>query len=349
MSPLEVAGYVAGGAAAAALCVCAVLALVAWWLRRGVTLCTCAVGGALRGRVAMVTGANAGIGLEVARGLAQRGARVLLACRDASRGAAAASTLRHDVPGADVRVVTLDLADLTSVRACAEHVARSEGRLDVLVNNAGVYGRGADRLTPDGIVEAMQVNHFGPFLLTLLVLPLLRAAPDGRVAFVSSLLHHLGTVGKPERLNEPGRYWSLRAYANGKLCNVSVAAELARRGVAAYSVHPGIVVTGLTASSLRVTRALFAVWAALCRRSAREAAACALHVVSRTPPPSPGYYTECRPACSARGALRPAPRLWALSERLVRYNVEAAQHIQRLADEHRNNQQTILSHISGSD
>ncbi|KNB52971.1 oxidoreductase [Streptomyces caatingaensis] len=207
------------------------------------------------GRTAVVTGANSGIGYVTARELARRGARVVLACRDETRGRAAEELLRTEVPDADVRLAPLDLADLASVRAFADGLP--EERLDLLVNNAGVMAL-PRRRTVDGFEMQFGTNHLGHFALTGLLLPRLRAAGDGaRVVTVSSGMHLLGTVD-PRDVQMDGGYRRWIAYARSKSANLLFVHELARR-LAAYgsplvaaAAHPGYAATNLQTAAARL-------------------------------------------------------------------------------------------------
>ncbi|MBH1933326.1 SDR family NAD(P)-dependent oxidoreductase [Streptomyces sp. AV19] len=207
------------------------------------------------GRTAVVTGANSGIGFVTARELARRGARVVLACRDETRGRAAEELLRQDVPGADVRLARLDLADLASVRAFAEELP--EERLDLLVNNAGVMAL-PRRRTVDGFEMQFGTNHLGHFALTGLLLPRLRAAGYGaRVVTVSSGMHFLGTVD-PRDVQMDGGYRRWIAYGRSKSANLLFVHELARRLAAdgsplvAAAAHPGYAATNLQTAGVRM-------------------------------------------------------------------------------------------------
>ncbi|MFD7629080.1 oxidoreductase [Streptomyces sp. NPDC059851] len=208
------------------------------------------------GRTAVVTGANSGIGYAAARELARRGAEVVLACRSAARGHAAAIRLRSEVPGAEVEFAHLDLADLGSVREFAEGYARRRPALDLLVNNAGVmalpYGR-----TADGFETQFGVNHLGHFALTGLLLPrLLDAAPGARIVNVSSGLHVLGDIDHDD-LGSERHYRRWIAYGRSKTANLLFTHELARRlaaagsTIVAASAHPGYAATNLHAGASR--------------------------------------------------------------------------------------------------
>ncbi|MDI5961459.1 oxidoreductase [Streptomyces sp. SL13] len=202
------------------------------------------------GRTAVVTGANSGIGYCAARGLARRGARVLLACRSERRGQAAAERLRAEVPGARTAYRHLDLSDLTSVR---DFAGDFEGdRLDLLVNNAGVMGVPYGR-TADGFETQFGVNHLGHFALTGLLLPKLLATAGARVVTVSSALHALADID-PGDLNSEHGYRRWIAYGRSKTANLLFTHELSRRLAAAGSTvvaaaaHPGYADTNLIAA-----------------------------------------------------------------------------------------------------
>ncbi|GAA2714875.1 MULTISPECIES: oxidoreductase [Streptomyces] len=207
------------------------------------------------GRTAVVTGANSGIGFVTARELARRGARVVLACRDETRGRAAEELMRSQVPGAEVELALLDLADLASVRAFAADL--KDERIDVLVNNAGVMAL-PQRQTVDGFEMQFGTNHLGHFALTGLLLPRLRAAGAGaRVVTVSSGMHVLGTVD-PRDVQMEHRYRRWLAYGRSKSANLLFVHELARRLAAAGSplvavaAHPGYAATNLQAAGPRM-------------------------------------------------------------------------------------------------
>jgi retinol dehydrogenase-12 len=190
----------------------------------------------------LITGGNTGIGLATAEALVQRGARVFIACRDPARARAAADGVRART-GAALELLTLDLAELASVRACARELAARELPLHVLINNAGLAGRG---LTRDGFEVCFGTNHLGHFLLTLLLRPQLMAAGRARVVTVASKAHYDARGIDWPALQRPTRsVTGLPEYEVSKLANVLFSAELARRwagtGVTTYSLHPGVV------------------------------------------------------------------------------------------------------------
>ncbi len=205
--------------------------------------------GDLRGRRAVVTGANSGLGRRTAEQLARAGAEVTLACRSVERGERAAAAIRAVAPDARVAVEPLDLADLASVRACAERIAADGRPLDLLINNAGVMAT-PQRETADGFELQFGTNHLGHFALTGLLLGALRAAPAPRVVTVSSTMHRIGRIDF-ENLQWRRGYGPWKAYGRSKLANLLFARELQVRADAAgiplrsCASHPGYSATEL--------------------------------------------------------------------------------------------------------
>jgi NAD(P)-dependent dehydrogenase (short-subunit alcohol dehydrogenase family) len=201
------------------------------------------------GRVAIVTGANSGLGVATARDLARAGATVVLACRSAAKADQAAASIRADVPNAALEVAPLDLADLASVREFAEHRAAPGLAVDLLINNAGIMAA-PRRLTRDGFESQFGTNHLGPFALTGLMLPALLRAPAPRVVTVSSHLHRSGTMHFDDLQGER-KYSRWGAYGQSKLANLMFCFELQRRATEAgaallsLAAHPGYASTNL--------------------------------------------------------------------------------------------------------
>ncbi|QMU76333.1 SDR family NAD(P)-dependent oxidoreductase [Streptacidiphilus sp. PB12-B1b] len=199
------------------------------------------------GRVALVTGANSGLGLATATVLAQRGATVVLACRNPVRAREAADRI-----GGRTELLELDLASLASVRAAAEELHRRHDRLDLLVNNAGVMVP-PHRRTADGFELQLGTNHLGHFALTGLLLDLLRDVPGSRVVVLSSLAHRIARHGiNFADLQYERRYNRVEAYAQSKLANLMFMYALQRRlagsdaRTIALGAHPGYSATELT-------------------------------------------------------------------------------------------------------
>ncbi len=201
------------------------------------------------GRIAVVTGANTGIGFEAARVLAERGATVVLACRDPGRAADALRRVRQHAK-AEAATVQLNLASLASVRAAAEELHGNYPHIDILINNAGVMMTPQQR-TEDGFELQFGTNHLGHFALTGLLLDRMRDVPGSRVVTVSSYGHRMGRMDFGNLQWEHG-YNRITAYGRSKLANLLFAYELQRRLAAAgaatesLAAHPGTSRTELT-------------------------------------------------------------------------------------------------------
>jgi NAD(P)-dependent dehydrogenase (short-subunit alcohol dehydrogenase family) len=210
----------------------------------------------LIGKVAVVTGGNGGLGLEVARELARKRAKVVIAARDAAKAAAARAAITTDVPDASLEIVRLDLASLDSVVEAAAEILDTHPVVDVLVNNAGVMAT-SEQQTHDGFEMQFGVNHLGHFALTALLWPSLLRSAGGRVISVTSTGRHFGPAVNPGNPHMKGSYDPWRAYGQSKLASVHFALELDRRideaGLRAKSivVHPGFANTDLQARSVR--------------------------------------------------------------------------------------------------
>jgi len=197
----------------------------------------------LERKVALVTGANSGLGLAASRVLASHGAKVLMACRNAAKAEAAAAEVRMGAT-AGVEVVPLDLASLTSIAAAAKLVVDRESRLDLLLNNAGLMAIDESETT-DGFETQFGVNHLGHFALTAGVAPLALATAGSRIVTMSSMGHRLGRLDLDDLFFERRGYDRWRTYFQSKLANLLFTAELHRRLTAAGSTtlaltaHPG--------------------------------------------------------------------------------------------------------------
>ncbi len=201
----------------------------------------------MRHKVCLVTGANSGIGRATVEALAGQGAKVVMVCRDARRGRNAKAKIESRVEGANLDLVIADLSSQDEVRRVAAEFKERQSRLDVLVNNAGVFlGRRLE--TVDGLEATFATNHLGFFLLTNLLLDTLKASAPARIVNVSSDAHHSARLDFND-LQGLRRYSGLRAYCNSKLANVLFTYELARRlegsGVTANALHPGVVRTNI--------------------------------------------------------------------------------------------------------
>ena len=282
------------------------------------------------GRTSLVTGANSGLGLHTTLGLARKGARVLMACRDAGRAEAALRRVRAEAPGAAVEVVPLDLASLASVEQAAKDVASRTDRLDLLVDNAGVMAL-PRRTTADGFELQLGTNHLGHFALTGRLLPLLLAAPAPRVVVVSSGAHKIGRMRFDDLMGERS-YSRWGAYGQSKLANLLFVRELDRRaagtGLLAAAAHPGYAATHLQlGQENRVVDALMRVGNAVLAQSDEAGARPSLYAATM-PDVRPGDYwgphlAELRGHPKRVGRTRAARsdadarRLWEVSEELT--------------------------------
>ncbi len=280
------------------------------------------------GRVAIVTGANRGIGLPTAGELSRHGARVVMACRSVERARAAASRIDSGVRAGGVVVMELDLADLASVRGFAEEFRRRFDRLDLLINNAGVMLPPLSR-TADGFEAQLGTNHLGHFALTARLLDMLRETAGSRVVTVASTGHRFAAIDFDDLQWEARRYQPIRAYFESKLANLLFTCELQRRfdraGMQSLSVaaHPGWTGTDL----LRFSRILLWLSSILAMRPSQGALP-TLYAATAPDVQPGGYYGPDGFAQiwghpgqvrSSPGSRDPsmAARLWAVSEELV--------------------------------
>ncbi|QZA07715.1 SDR family NAD(P)-dependent oxidoreductase [Mycolicibacter heraklionensis] len=213
------------------------------------------------GRVAVVTGANTGVGLEVARGLAILGATVVLACRNTDAATAARQDILQSAPAARVDVVRLDVSDLASVRACADELRARYPVIDILVNNAGVMHQ-TRQLTVDGFEGDFGTNFLGPFALTGLLLDRVLASAAGRIIAVSSKTHRSGRIAFDD-LQLVKSFTPAVAYTQSKLAQLMATFELQRRlessasPAIALAAHPGGTRTSILREQSRAVRWVF--------------------------------------------------------------------------------------------
>lgn len=286
------------------------------------------------GRVAVVTGANSGIGFKAARHLAEKGATVVMACRNIEKARIARAKLPAD---AKISVVALDLSSQASVKHAAAEILASFPRLDLLLNNAGIMWLEEGR-TDDGYERQFGINHLGHFTLTGLLLPALRDVPGSRIVTVSSIAHRAGRIHF-DNIHLDGQYGRQRAYAQAKLANLMFAVELDRRlqraGAQTRSLacHPGIASTNLAGpglveeTPLGIGRVVRWLWP-LMTQSAEKGAWPTLYAATSEHAQGGHYYGPAylkeavgppREARPRRYAMDPdkGQRLWELSEHLT--------------------------------
>src|SRR4051812_29854864 len=288
----------------------------------------------LHGKIALVTGASTGLGLETSRALASVGAQVVMAGRDRARIDTALAAVQERVPDAQLEAGEVDLASLDSVRAFADSFASAHDRLHLLINNAGVMYTPFEH-TAEGFEMQFGTNHVGHFLLTNLLAPALLADPPARVVNLSSGGHHASGIVWDDVNLERRNFDKMEAYGQSKTANVLFSVELdrllARHGVHAYSVHPGLIMT--TELGRTMTRDDFEAMMAKAKASASGAGGgmppaksieqgAATSVWAATAPEldahGGAYLEDCHVSEAAAHATNPddAARLWALSEQI---------------------------------
>lgn len=280
----------------------------------------------MKGKVVVVTGANVGIGLETAVGVAAQGATTVLACRNRDKAETAAKEVTRRTWNDDVHVVDLDLADLASVSAAADDILTRWPRLDVLVNNAGGTWS-ARQATAQGFEYTFGVNHLGHFYLTNRLLPRLEACAPSRIINVTSVGHHFARYGmRFDDLQSERGYDAMEAYCRSKLANVLFTRELATRlddrSVTANAAHPGPVrsgfgmdgdLTGVMGFGMKLARPF--------EISPKRGAKTSIHLASS--PDVAGrsglYWVRSKPGHMSRRARddQAAAQLWTESEALL--------------------------------
>ena len=274
-------------------------------------------------RIALVTGANAGIGLETVRGLAKAGLYVVMVCRSRERGETALAEVREDTGSDKLTLLVCDLSSQSSIRGLVKDFHAKFSKLHVLINNAAMIC--AEReLTEDGIERQFAVNHLAPFLLTNLLLETIKQSATARIINVSSQMHQR-TGFDFANLQGEKRYHPRGMYAQTKLANVLFTKELARRlkgtGVTANALHPGTVATGLFGSFLGLPRWLqfLSDWIG---KSPEKGAETSIYLAtSPDVKETTGEYfknrrpTRCNPIADDQEI---AKRLWSLSEGMTR-------------------------------
>lgn len=273
-------------------------------------------------KTVVITGANTGIGKETAIDLAKRGARIIMACRDMEKASGALKEVIEASGNENVVTRKLDLSDSKSIREFAELINKEEKQLNILINNAGVmvcpYGK-----TADGFEMQIGVNHMGHFLLTYLLLDLVKKSAPARIINVSSMAHTWGTINL-EDINSEKSYDKKAAYSQSKLANVLFTRLLAKKltgtGVTTYSLHPGVVQTDLWRHLNKAQQAVMWMVSPFTKTSVQGAQTsiyCA--VAPELAKESGGYYSDCAPAtCSRLGSDDDlAQRLWDLSCKML--------------------------------
>ncbi|KAI8437503.1 hypothetical protein MSG28_011817 [Choristoneura fumiferana] len=282
----------------------------------------CTSNAKLNNKVVIVTGANTGIGFETAKDLALRGAKVILGCRDQGRGTAARDRIISATGNNNVVYKQLDLASFKSVIAFAADIRKTETALHILINNAGT-GKLDNSLTEDNLPVEMQINYFGPFLLTNLLLPLIKSSAPSRIVNVSSVMHRWGKIDL-DNIHKQAASWlkHSRVYSNSKLANVLFTQKLSRNlegtGVTVNSLHPGAVSTDIFRRQPKLSRFLIGLFF----KTSVEGAQTQIHlaVAPELNNVTGKYFVDCveqTPSLTAQDK-KLADKLWELSERICK-------------------------------
>jgi NAD(P)-dependent dehydrogenase (short-subunit alcohol dehydrogenase family) len=295
------------------------------------------------GRVAVVTGANSGLGYHTALELARHGAKVVVASRSDVRGKEAVARIVAEVPDADLDLRGLDLADLAGVRSFADGIQASYPSIDLLINHAGGMAK-PRQLTKDGFEMQFGTNHLGHFALTGLLLPLLLRTADARVVTVSSTAHKPGRIDFDDLQHERS-YRKWKVYSDSKLANLLFAYELQRRltasgsGLISVAAHPGTSGTNLVAVSAQdniIKRLVMPAGARLISQSAAKGALPQLYAATAPDVKGGEYfgpngiaesfgYPKRVDSIPASKDLDTAARLWSVSEELTGVGYDALQ------------------------
>ncbi|XP_061775304.1 dehydrogenase/reductase SDR family member 13-like [Nerophis ophidion] len=304
-----------------------VAAAVYWYQQVVVKGKQCSSGVRLHGKTVIVTGSNTGIGKMTAIDLARRGARVILACRSQQRGEEALQDVKKESGSSQVVFMQLDLGSLKSVRSFAETFLRDEARLDILINNAGVYLQGR---TEDGVGMMFGVNHLGHFLLTNLLLERLKECQPSRVVNVSSVGHNFGKIDfdcltKNKALGLGTSFTQvMQVYSDSKLCNVLFTHHLAKRlqgsQVTCYSLHPGAINSDLARNVSSVLQILLRPVTVFFFKNTVQGSQTTLHCALQEgiEPLSGRYFSNCtvREVFAKAKDDGAAKKLWEISEKM---------------------------------
>ncbi|OWZ21701.1 Glycoside hydrolase [Phytophthora megakarya] len=298
-----------------------------------------------KGKLAVITGGNSGIGYETALQLARSGAHVVLACRNAERGRDAETKIRETLASSSnagtVEFMQVDVSDLSSVKQFAEEFKRTHGRLDLLINNAGIMG-GAYAKTVDGYERQFATNHLGHFALTAQLFEVVNKSTPSRIVNVSSMVHRnaFWTFDEDNIMASKRNYSQWFNYANTKLCNILFTFELDRRmkaagveGVTAVACHPGTTLTNLltapsTSNSNWMWTTAFKLWTLMPRQTIEMGALPTLYAATGSDVEGGdffgpknlnamfGYPTRETPSTLSQSTSA-STKLWTLSERLA--------------------------------
>jgi len=282
----------------------------------------------MQGKVCLVTGSSSGMGLVTARDLASMGARVVMLCRNRAKGEAVQAQIKAASGNTQVDLLVADLSELSDVRRAANEFKQHYSQLHVLINNAG--GMNAERkMTSDGLEATFVTNYLAPFLLTQLLLDVLKASAPARIINVSAPAHKIGKIDFTD-LQSGHHYNALRAYTQAKLAQIYFTYELAERlagtGVTVNALDPGHVVSNFNNSTKGLMHIIAEVIYFFDGRSPEKGAQTILYLA--TDPAVEGvsgkYFLDCKPIPSSKRSYDVAvrQRLWSVSEALIQQSAK---------------------------
>jgi len=276
----------------------------------------------IKGKTVVVTGANSGIGFETSIALAKMGAKVIMIARDPKLGQEALNQVKEKSSNKEVELLLCDFSSLANVRKLAEEIIKKCSKLDVLVNNAGKTF-GTRGLTADGFEWTFGVNHLASFLLTNLLLPLLKKSAPSRIVNTASVAHTFGHINFEDIMAEK-KYSEMTAYSQSKLANVlfssALSKKLAGTNVTSNSLHPGVVGTRFAVAGGTFSK-IFYTWFKFLMKTPAEGAKTTIYLASS--PEVEGvtgkYFSNCKAVTPSKEAQDDsvAKRLWELSEKLT--------------------------------
>jgi retinol dehydrogenase 12 len=273
----------------------------------------------LKDKFCIITGATSGIGRETAKVLAAQGVKLVLPIRDTMKGDSLREEILNQTPGAYLEFIHCDLASMRSIRNFASEYKKKHSKLHLLINNAGIWETKRN-LTQDGIEKNFAVNHLAPFLLTNLLLDVIKASSPARIINVSSEAHRQGVI-RFDDLEFETKYSSFRSYAQSKLANILFTKKLSQKlkgsGVTANCLHPGVVSTNLFDKMPKLLMGLMSLIMITPQKGAQTTLYLAMsEEVEHT---SGEYFAKSKRKKPAAGALRQdtADKLWELSEKYV--------------------------------
>jgi len=281
----------------------------------------------MKGKTVIITGANRGIGKETALDLALREAKVIMACRNLTNGREAAEEIIRRTGNQQIHVKFLDISSLHSVRTFASDIMKSESRLDVLIHNAGVIGKRHTSVTDENFESVFATNYLGPFVLTCLLLDLMKKSAPARIVNVSSLIYVFGKIDT-NNLNSEKSYNRYLTYCNSKLALILFTKQLAEKldgsGVTVNCLHPGLVDTELFRYFFFLARWIIKLNMWLFFKTPKEGAQTVIYLAisEEVAGVSGKYYVDCKRKTDWGKAndMAVAKKLWEATEKLVEQN-----------------------------